>query len=215
MIDCGTCSARLDGYLDGELAAAEREEVAAHLSSCAGCRAEAAAIGTVLTEARALPRSVLPERELWTGIVSRLPSMTAAATDDHTRATRAERGPSWRLPGWGRLAAAVALVLFGAALGTMWGRRTTPSGFAAEQARYTAASGELARQLAANPGVIAPATRAAVERNLAIIDRAIGEAEAALAADPGNTPLEQMLVSRYEQRLALLHHALGAGRMES
>ena len=206
MIDCGTCSTRLDAYFDGELPAAEREEVDAHLASCPACRAEASAIRSILEEARALPRSVMPARELWTGVAARLPSVPVTAAAARSRGSRA---------GWGQIAAAIGLMLFGAGLGALWERQTAPAGFATEQARYTAASGALARQLAANPGVIAPATRAAVERNLAIIDRAIREAEAALAADPGNTPLEQMLVSRYEQRLALLRHALAAGRMES
>jgi anti-sigma factor RsiW len=208
MIDCRSCSARLDDFLDGGLATAERDEVAAHLAACPDCRAEAEALRSILSEARALPPSLLPERELWPGIASRLPAVRQNRSVPAMVPTRS-------LPGWGRLAAAIALILFGAALGTMWARHTAAPQFAAEQARYTAESGELARQLAANPGAIAPATRAAVERSLGIIDRAIGEAEAALASDPGNTPLEQMLVSRYEQRLALLRHALGAGRMES
>jgi anti-sigma factor RsiW len=213
MIDCNTCSTRLDAYLDGQLAAVEREEIDAHLAGCPGCRAEAAAIRSLLTEARALPRSVMPERELWTGIAARLSVSNVDVPRSH--ALDAGLRASTRLPGWGRLAAAIALMLLGAGLGALWQRRSAPSGFAAEQARYTAASSALAGQLTANPGAIAPATRAAVERNLAIIDRAIGEAEAALAADPGNTPLEQMLVARYEQRLALLRHALGAGPRES
>lgn len=203
MIDCGTCSMQLDEFLEGELAPAERREVEAHLGICPGCSAEAAAIRTILAEARALPRSVPPERELWRGIASRL------------SASPATTGGLRRSPGWGRLAAAIGLILFGAALGAVWSHQSAGPEFAAAQARYTAESGALAQQLAANPGTIAPATRAAVERNLTIIDRAIAEAEAALAADPGNTPLEQMLVSRYEQRLALLRHALGAGQMES
>ena len=64
-------------------------------------------------------------------------------------------------------------------------------------------------------GALAPETRLVVERNLAIIDQAIGEAEAALQSDPGNGALEQMVLARYEQRLALLRHATLSGRRES
>ncbi|MEO8140089.1 MAG: hypothetical protein ABI742_10600, partial [Gemmatimonadota bacterium] len=183
------------------LTPAEQETVAAHLATCASCRAEAEAIRSIMAEARALPRSVLPERELWPGIAPRL------------------SGPASRrfppLRGWMRLAAAIGLILFGAGLATLWQRSTAPSSFATEQARYTAASTVLAEKLAANPGQLTPSTRAVVERNLAIIDLAIREAETALATDPGNTPLEQMLVARYEQRLALLRRATTTRGMES
>jgi hypothetical protein len=54
-----------------------------------------------------------------------------------------------------------------------------------------------------------------VERNLAIVDQAIREAEAALASDPGNAALEQMVLARYVQRLDLLRRATEAGRQES
>lgn len=212
MIDCNRCSASLDAFLDGELPVAERAEVEAHLATCAGCRAEETALRSIVAEARDLPKSVQPERELWAGIAARLP-MPPHATSTAARDFPPRTRPNWLF--WGRLAAAIALVLFGAALGTAWAHRTATPDFAAAQARYTAESGDLARKLAANPGTIAPATRAAVERNLTIIDQAIAEAEAALTNDPGNTPLEQMLVSRYEQRLALLRHALAAGQSES
>jgi anti-sigma factor RsiW len=212
MTDCHTTTTRLDGYLDGELGAAEQREVEAHLATCARCRAEADALRSILADARALPRSVPPEHELWTGIAARL---TTPIGGTRATPTRGLGGLASRAPAWGRLAAAIALILFGAALATLWQRRAGPSGFAAEQARYTAASTDLAQRLAADPGDLPPATRAVVERNLAIIDQAIREAETALAADPGNTPLEQMLVARYEQRLALLRHATSAGRTES
>jgi hypothetical protein len=54
-----------------------------------------------------------------------------------------------------------------------------------------------------------------VERNLAIVDAAISEAQQALTTDPGNTALEQMVLARYQQRLALLKRATDAGRQSS
>lgn len=212
MIDCDHCSARLDAFLDDELPPAERDEIVVHLATCPECRAEEAALRSILSEAGELPESVAPARDLWTGIAARLPS-PPTATSASTRHSPPRTQPHWAA--WGRVAAAIGLVLFGAALGTVWARRTAPPDFASAQARYTTESGDLARRLAANPGSIAPATRAAVERNLTIIDHAIAEAETALRSDPGNTPLEQMLVARYEQRLALLRHAIAAGQSES
>ena len=206
MTDCATVAPLLDAYLDGELPPAEHETVEAHLATCARCRAEADAIRSIVGDARALPRAVLPERELWPGIEASL--IHGAVGLERSRAMGPQRG-------WLRVAAAIGLILFGAGLATLWQRSTAPSPFAAEQARYTAASTALAEKLAADPGQLTPSTRAVVERNLAIIDLAIREAETALAADPGNTPLEQMLVARYEQRLALLRRATSARGMES
>jgi hypothetical protein len=89
------------------------------------------------------------------------------------------------------------------------------STFALEQKRYTEATDALARQLTSNPNGLTEETRAVVERNLAIVDEAIHEAENALNTDPGNTALEQMVLARYEQRLGLLRRATDAGRSES
>ncbi len=210
MSDCSTIAGRLDAWLDGELDPAEAAEVERHLAGCATCRAEADAIRSILADARALPRSIPPARELWTGISGRVTPAPGGTT-------RRRLGAAIAVPRslWTRVAAAILLMLFGAALATFWQRRIAPAGFAAQQARYAEASAVLARKLAADPGALAPATRAVVVRNLAIIDQAIHEAETALAADPGNTALEQMLVARYEQRMALLQHATDASRRES
>jgi hypothetical protein len=157
-------------------------------------------MSALLASARTLPRSVLPQRDLWAGIETRLGGVAR----------------KWRVPPAAlRVAAAIGLILLGAFLATGWQHRSGSSGFAAEQARYAALSAALAERLAREPGDLGPATRAVVERNLAIVDAAIREAEAALVHDPGSQALEQMLVARYEQRLALLRHAIESGRTES
>jgi hypothetical protein len=126
---------------------------------------------------------------------------------------------SWRLGGNAPLliAAAVALLIGGMVIGRLL-LQPTPSAtstFALEQGRYSEATDALARQLASNPNALTDETRAVVERNLAIVDEAIHEAEKALSTDPGNTALEQMVLARYGQRLALLKRATDAGRQES
>jgi hypothetical protein len=193
----------LDEYVDGTLAPAEQALVEGHLSDCPACRTELKEIHDLLADARRLPRSVLPERELWSGIEARLGAIPFRAP---RRAT------------WGtaiRIAAAIGLVLLGGTLATAWQRRSSPSAFTAEQVRYTAASAALTERLARDPTILSPTTRAVVERNLSIVDAAIHEAEAALAADPGSQALEQMLVARYQQRLDLLKRATASDRSES
>jgi anti-sigma factor RsiW len=209
-------AARLDDYLDGTLDAATKAAVEAHVIACPVCRDELTALQSILADARALPRSVMPARELWDGIEGRLGG--SAATRLGGSAQRGERAlpftQRYRTP---LLAAAAVLLLLG---GTLIGRLlqpapTAPSTFAIDQQRYTEATAALARQLASDHTVLPQETRAVVERNLAIVDAAISEAEQALTRDPGNTALEQMVLARYEQRLALLKRATDAGRRAS
>lgn len=203
MTNCATCSPLLDEYLDGTLDDARRAAVEAHLAGCPACRAELEAIRRIAAEARALPPTLAPPAATWDGIAARLP-----------RATPARTGPARRLT-WRQLAAALALFLGGYALARVGSRAPDAGEFSSRRAEYTAASIELTRALRQDAGTLAPETRLVVERNLAIIDQAIGEAEAALQADPGNGALEQMVLARYEQRLALLRHATLTGRRDS
>lgn len=206
---CDTMRPRLDEYLDGTLPPDVVRDVDAHLATCADCQREVEALRAILAEARALPRSVEPPAGLWRNIEARLPAM-ALPIATPPRRRLAERPLVL-------LAAALFLLLAGATLATLYQRSAAPgaSAFAAEQARYARATAQLARQLVADSTAIGSETRAVVERNLAIVDQAIQEAERALVTDPGNTELEQMVLARYAQRLALLKHATEAGRRVS
>jgi len=205
---CAEFAPLLDEYIDGGLPPEVARTVEDHLSGCDRCRAEVAGLRSVVADARALPRSVLPGRELWTGIEPRLAA-------EPTRSAVA-RPLLIRVRPLLLFAAALFLLLAGATLATVYQRSRAPmTGFALEQRRYVQATADLARRLADDPGHLSPSTRAVVERNLAIVDQAIREAEAALATDPGNTELEQMVLARYAQRLDLLRRATEAGRQES
>jgi len=200
--------ARLDARADGTLSRTELTAVEAHLAGCEACRREAEALERLLAETRALPRSIMPERELWDGIDARLTPRGGAVTALPTR----RRTPLRPM----LLAAAIAgILLGGTAVALVLRRAPADPAFVAEQQRYLEASAELARALAQDPGHLAPETQAVVRRSLAIVDQAIAEAEAALNDDPGNRALEQMLLARYEQRLELLRRANEAGRRES
>jgi hypothetical protein len=201
-MNCDEIQARLDAWVDDALPVAEAAAVATHLRDCEPCRAEAAALRALVAQARALPRSVLPGRDLWSGIEARLAPVGGTIRPSPAR----ERpGPA----AWRPLLAAAALggLLLGAALASHWLREAPDREFAREQARYAEASAALSRALTGDATGLAPETRAVVERTLSILDQAIAEAEAALAADPRNATLEQMLLARYQQRLDLLRRA--------
>lgn len=203
MTDCTACSPLLDEYLDGTLGDDRRSVVEAHLAGCAACRAELEAIRRITEAARALPATLAPPAAVWPGIADRLAPSTPVRI-----------GAARRMPWW-QLAAALALFLGGYAVARVGSRAPGAGEFAARRAEYTTASIELTQALRRDAGALAPETRLVVERNLAIIDQAIGEAEAALQSDPGNGALEQMVLARYEQRLALLRHATLSGRQAS
>jgi anti-sigma-K factor RskA len=210
-MSCEEIRPRLDSYVDGDLGQDDRRQVEAHLAGCETCRAEAEAIRSIKRETAALPRRIDPMRDLWPGIEPRL---------GHRH--RQSRGMP-RLPGAGRthpvwrLAAAIVLFTLGAAAATLW-LRQAPAGnpaFTAARDRYATATAELVTRFDQNPGALLPQTRVIVRQNLDIVDTAIREAEAALAADPGNGELERMLLARYEQRLALLQRANRLAQGES
>lgn len=210
MSDCSEISPLLDAYLDGGLDPAGRARVEGHLAGCANCRAESAAIAAIARAARALPATIEPGRDLWAGIEPRL----GAAPPVLVSARRGMGRAPGRYP-WLQLAAALALFAAGFAAALLWRQGPAPTRLATLRAEYDSSSATLARALTDNAGALAPETRLVVERNLAIIDQAIREAERALTEDPGNAALEQMLLARYEQRLALLRRATLAGRQAS
>ncbi len=197
MTACTEWSPLLDEYLDGTLAAPDQARVEAHLAGCAACRAELAALRELTAAARALPPSLTPDSDAWPAI-----------------ARRTMARPTVRSRWWLQAAAAVALLVAGYGL-AQWHGRAAGDGYPAARAAYEQASTHLARELTRGAGALPATTREVVARNLAIIDQAIAEAEAALRDEPGNRALEQMLLARYEQRLALLRRAVAAGRQQT
>ncbi len=205
---CHDVDQQLDAYLDGTLAADERAAVDAHLGQCTTCRAALEKLRSLLADSRALPREILPARDLWIDIAPRLAP----------RANPATPGRSWSRSPAGLAAAAVLLIALGGAIGataSRWMQPATDTAFTTARARYAAAAATLAEQLAADPGLLAVTTRSVIAQDLDILDQAIHEAETALTADPRNAALEQMLLKREQQRIDLLERALRAGRQES
>jgi hypothetical protein len=74
-------------------------------------------------------------------------------------------------------------------------------------ADYSAIVRELSETLAQRRSQLNPATVAKVEASLRVIDTAINEARAALAADPSNRDLLDLLATSYQQKVELLRRA--------
>jgi hypothetical protein len=121
---CAALDARLMDYLEGDLAAADRATLDAHLVRCARCAALVADLRGIAADAAALP-VLRPERDLWAGIAARieapvvpLPARDLPARDGapalHVQPTHRRAEPAARaataLPRRWLAAAAVALM---------------------------------------------------------------------------------------------------------
>ena len=78
---------------------------------------------------------------------------------------------------------------------------------AAAERKYAAAVADLERVLEQGRGTLDTTTVRVIERNLALIDRAIADARRALAADPGNAYLNAHLAQTMRSKIDLLRQA--------
>jgi len=221
MTPCEETRERLDAYLDGTLEMEERRSAARHLEGCGECRQEMALAERLRHAVADLPRSIEPPRDLWPSIEGRLARPLAGVGDLRARRTRY---PDWTR--WTFLAAA-AVVVIGVGLAVrVWDRGPgQPSGPGADLGAHgvvrragvahiagiddlETARASLHRALDARRDQLSPATRAVVDRNLAIIDKAAADIASAIAKDPGNRELNRLLVVAYQQEVELLRQAV-------
>jgi hypothetical protein len=80
---------------------------------------------------------------------------------------------------------------------------------------YEDAIAEVQRALSEQPSGLTAETLRILQANIDIIDRALGEARAALHADPANDALAEMLRSGYERKLDVLRSASSHTRARS
>jgi len=198
----------LSAYLDGELAPADVAGVERHLSDCGTCREQMRRLRLLVASAGALPHAIQPPAEVWTRLHRRLDRRRAPG------ALRAAR--SWRTVGW--LAAAAVLVLAGTTFLDSAGGRSRkimadppmvvrPAVLVAVDRNYAPTLDELRRTLATQRDALSPSTVRVLEHSIALIDSAIAEASAALASDPANAALVEILSAQYERKVDLLQRA--------
>lgn len=207
-------TARLSDYLDGEISQQERGELEAHLAECPECARALEELRTVVIAAGQLPE-LPPERDLWPEIEAGLAPRGEAEAD--VVPLRRHRRVVFTVPQL--IAAAIALVLFSASAVWMVVGGTGPVGSDAvisgvETPAVTVAFSEFERTIAeleqeylSRRADLDPATIQVVERNLAIIDQAIGEAREALATDPSSGFVSGHLANAMRQKMELLRQA--------
>jgi anti-sigma-K factor RskA len=209
----------LDDYVTGDLPEEARPPVEEHIAACTLCSAEVESLKQILARAAELPKSIDPPANAWSNIRS------AIARDES--AARADDSVS-RFEIWQRryvLAAAAILVAVLSSAGTAVfmiahssgaltgavdnnpSSEATPATLAAftiEENNYLRTASMLQDLFDQQEGSLAPETVAQLKASVRTIDEAILEARNALARDPANKMLVEMLSASYRQKVDLL-----------
>lgn len=180
---------------------------------------------------RELPLEVAPNRDLWPGIAAQIESAPAA---DASPAPSAQRRPAWLWQAAAAVFLVAGSSLLTASLldrqasGSQAAQQAGTTGAPAAGQTVPAAAGEptvlpaafgpagrldheylaarqqLTRVLDERIAALPPSARAKLEFNLGEMRRAADEINAALAAQPGDPLLEELLLKTYQDELAVL-----------
>jgi anti-sigma-K factor RskA len=211
-------------YVDDALDAPERGEIERHLAACAVCRQLIDDLREIRRVAASLePRD--PPVRAWTRL-ERAIRLEQAAHTASRRGAAQKRGMRSFL--W--LAAAAAIIIATivglrmkpgtpqpAAPPTAVNAPATTAAASADDAarsvetelrqaedHYEKAIKGLEQIAAAEQSVFDPRTAATLQKNLAVIDQAIGESRAALRSEPSNEPAQQSLLENFKAKMGLL-----------
>jgi hypothetical protein len=206
------------GLADGSLAPDRRTEAQAHAAGCAECAGDVARLHSLMARLTQLPDAPGPELDaLWPAIRDRIERGKVVSLDGAQSARPSRR--------WARPAALVAGAAAAVVLAFTLGRETrppvstsvttvTPGGSAIPVSSIADSSRAwqeevqaLLEELELRRATMPPATAASVDRDLKIVDDAIAELTSALARDPNNPALHQLLAASYRQKRDLLRQA--------
>jgi anti-sigma-K factor RskA len=210
----------LDDYVAGDLSDQARPAVEDHVATCALCSAEVESLKRILTRAAELPKSIDPPTDVWLNIrsaISRDESALKAGNPVSRSGIRQRRYV---------LAAAAILIAVLSSAGTILYMKALYSGtsssgavannssgeatpatlaaFTIEENNYLRTASMLQDLLDQQEASLAPETVVQLKASLRTIDEAILEARNALARDPANKLLVQMLAASYKQKVDLL-----------
>lgn len=204
MSNCGWVRSHLDDYLDGELPENSARELEEHLRGCGACREEHDALSALIGAARGLPRSIEPERELWTSLAPRL------------------RGSALRLLDWRRhantavyaalvAAAVIVVVSIGLSRVPPPPESTARMHETVETDPFGGDRNELREAYLARAESLDPELRDVIDSNLTIIENSMVEIRSAMQVSPGNPRLEKMLRTARLSEVELLQQAVYIG----
>jgi hypothetical protein len=194
-------------------------DTSTHVASCAACRARLADFERLYAAVRRAPRSVEPPEDLWPALRARL----AATAVEQPPAPPPSHSVTRHLLGrrtLGALAAATLLIATTATLARGPRHVVEPVATADSSTPASAPDGadvqseaverQLLSDLELQRGRMRPETAAEVDANLRVIDTAISELQAALAQEPGNGVVRELLADSHARKAELLRQSQNA-----
>jgi len=213
-MNCHEITERFDDYLDGRLDTAEEEELQAHVTGCSSCAEEMASVRELRNLAAALPSSLEPSRDLWSGIEAGI---------SETNVVRGRFGRN------AFLAAAAAVVIVSSVVTAYFVGRSQAVVATVEPPaivesgpsevllasfeglgvdNYMATRTELLDALEARKHELSAETMDVVMENLLLIDYAMDSIAKALGDEPENEFLMKQLAGAYRRQIDLLQRAV-------
>jgi Putative zinc-finger len=227
---CDHARERISELVDGDLDRAARAEFDAHLATCASCTALAEDLEVVRRASRSLSTLDPPER-VWSAIARQLPVQAIGGS-----AGRSRERVKVTLAIAAVLLAAVAITVVvrqGRSVGPQIADNTAPAtqtpatpaphsgAQGADSADLKSLQSELQQAeshyenaiqkletLAKDRRSLNPQDAAILQKNLLLIDSAIGESRAALKTQPANDMAQESLFEAFRSKIALLQDTI-------
>lgn len=200
---------------DGSMPEPRARELDAHLRECETCAADVARLTRLMTKFTDSPQPDAPLDEMWAGIRARIEQNKVVPLSADGAARR--RSFTTRHLGVvaGLIAAAVVIaIVLRPSRAIRPDLDVTPRdsvasvmAIADSLSAYEEESRTLLNRLEVQRAMMRPETRASFDRDLKVIDDAIAELRAAVADDPRNPALRQLLAASYRQKVELLKRA--------
>ena len=217
-MNCERCQSLVDDYVDGALAAADRAAVDTHLAGCAACRALAADFRAIRSTAGSLERHVPPPRT-WSKIAD------AVERERNASFVRRILGSPTSLEPLA-IAATVFLLIVGGVSWTIWNQAgardaahrpaaTAPASdpeltqsveheLRLAEEHYQNAIAGLEKITRSESAALDPQVAAVLQKNLEVIDQAIGESRSALQSQPTSEVAQESLFEALRNKVSLL-----------
>jgi len=202
---------RLSPYVDGDLDAAERAAIAAHLDGCDACRLAARDLDRLRSAARTLGPMTPPDH-VWLEVAGQIHLETGRKSDRPAVPRRAA------VRQWIGLAAALLIVTLGA---YFFLRMTPPApvpgnvktddpvqaiaeDLALATQHYEKAIGQLDALAKTSGGALDPAIAQVLQQNLSAVDKAIDESRGAVKSSPDNVTARESLIEALRRKVDVL-----------
>ena len=218
-------------FADDTMSPEQRTSAEAHLAACQSCAHDVARLTTLMKRIHETPAPTAPLDELWPTIRARIeqskvvPLAAGAGTGDGGRGAGepVHRAIVGRRARWfasiGVLAAAAILAIV-VQMRSPANRAVAISGADTNEAAfiavvdsahaYEAEAKVLLDKLELQRAMLRPDAAKALEHDLHVVDVAIAELKDAVARDPNNPALRQLLATSYRQKVDLLKRITNA-----